>query len=140
MNLCKRCIQYETLRGDGRYGTHRRSAPCAVLPRRADYVSCEPQYRRARRPLPGQPLAFLQRPGRTFVDASSSSENAATPSVQPVALSSAPPTEWSRKRSLRILYLEDNFADVELVRHELEKAGFGFALRHVATPEAYTNA
>jgi diguanylate cyclase (GGDEF)-like protein/PAS domain S-box-containing protein len=46
----------------------------------------------------------------------------------------------SQKGPLRILYLEDSAADVELVKHELESAGFQFTLRHVATGEAYTNA
>jgi len=45
----------------------------------------------------------------------------------------------SRAEPLRILYLEDDSADVELVRRELVKAGLDFILRHVATRESYTS-
>ena len=45
----------------------------------------------------------------------------------------------SRAEPLRILYLEDDSADVELVRRELQKAGLDFILRHVATRESYTS-
>ena len=46
----------------------------------------------------------------------------------------------SGKDPIRILYLEDDSADVELVRGELEQAGLEFALRHVATRETYCSA
>jgi diguanylate cyclase (GGDEF)-like protein/PAS domain S-box-containing protein len=41
---------------------------------------------------------------------------------------------------LRILYLEDDPSDVELVRHELKKLGVDFILKHAATREAYVAA
>jgi diguanylate cyclase (GGDEF)-like protein/PAS domain S-box-containing protein len=41
------------------------------------------------------------------------------------------------KSPIRVLYLEDDPADVELVRSELERAGLDFILAHVATREAY---
>ncbi|HXJ83578.1 MAG TPA: EAL domain-containing protein [Candidatus Methylomirabilis sp.] len=69
-----------------------------------------------------------------------SSGESAIPSSVPADSLGAPTAGESRKEPLRILYLEDDWADVELVRHELEKAGFGFVLKHVANREAYTTA
>src|SRR5438874_2073810 len=42
-----------------------------------------------------------------------------------------------RKDPLRILYLEDDPSDVDLVRFELEKIGFDFSLKQVDTRETY---
>jgi diguanylate cyclase (GGDEF)-like protein/PAS domain S-box-containing protein len=47
-------------------------------------------------------------------------------------------TAEPKKEPLRILYLEDDPADVEFVRLELERAGLAFSLRDVATRDAYT--
>jgi diguanylate cyclase (GGDEF)-like protein/PAS domain S-box-containing protein len=44
------------------------------------------------------------------------------------------------KDLIRILYLEDDPVDVELVTRELEGAGLEFALRHVSTHDGYVSA
>jgi diguanylate cyclase (GGDEF)-like protein/PAS domain S-box-containing protein len=49
-------------------------------------------------------------------------------------------TEKSAKTPLRILYVEDNLADVELVTYELKKLGAEFTLWHAATRQAYVAA
>ena len=49
-------------------------------------------------------------------------------------------TTESKKDPVRILYLEDDAADVELVKVELEHAGLQFDLAHVATRETYCQA
>jgi diguanylate cyclase (GGDEF)-like protein/PAS domain S-box-containing protein len=46
----------------------------------------------------------------------------------------------SAKAPLRILYVEDDPSDVELVRHELKKLGVDFILTHAPTREAYVAA
>jgi diguanylate cyclase (GGDEF)-like protein/PAS domain S-box-containing protein len=63
------------------------------------------------------------------------------------AASSAPPSESLRMartgeqgEPIRILYLEDDAADVELVRAELERAIPPFVLKHVETRETYWHA
>src|SRR5712692_1804622 len=48
--------------------------------------------------------------------------------------------ERSGKAPLRVLYVEDDPSDVELVKHELTKLGVEFILTHVATREAYVTA
>jgi len=48
--------------------------------------------------------------------------------------------ERSEKAPLRVLYVEDDPSDVELVKHELTKLGVEFILTHAATREAYLTA
>lgn len=49
-------------------------------------------------------------------------------------------TEFAFKRSLRVLQLEDNLADAELVQALLETAGFSLEMRCVQTQIAFRNA
>jgi diguanylate cyclase (GGDEF)-like protein/PAS domain S-box-containing protein len=47
------------------------------------------------------------------------------------------PVREAGREPLRVLYLEDNLPDVELVRYELERAGLYIRLRHVQTRAEY---
>src|SRR5262245_29278626 len=49
------------------------------------------------------------------------------------------PLRETGREPLRILYLEDNLPDVELVRYELERAGLFIRLRHVQTRAEYVS-